>query len=87
MTYKPIQCSRYDYIEIACMRSYALNITLLSGETVLNAIAKDTQIINKEEFLIININGNQQKIRLDKIKTLSVLDENTEFSTVTINDD
>jgi len=87
MPYKPIQCSRYDYIEIACMRSYTLNIELLSGETISSVIARDTQVINKEEFLIVDINGSQQEIRLDKIKTLSVKNKNAEFTTVTINGD
>jgi len=88
MPYKPIQCAHYDSIEIACMRSYLLNITLLSGKIIPHARARDTHIVNHEEFLIVDVNDKQQKIRLDKIKTITVLDngndKETEFKTIKI---
>lgn len=84
MPYEPIQCHIYDHIEIACMRGYTLEIELNSGEK-LQGIAKTTKIINKEEFLVITTPQNQSEIRLDKINTITVLDDNTEFKTIKIN--
>ncbi|HIP81235.1 MAG TPA: hypothetical protein EYH16_02345 [Leucothrix mucor] len=88
MPYKPIQCAHYDHIEIACMRSYLLDITLQSGKIISNARARDTHIVNHEEFLIVDVNDEQQEIRLDKIKTITVLDnandKETKFKTIKI---
>ncbi len=41
MPYEPIQCHLYDYIEIACMQAYELDVQLLSGE-ITRGIAKGT---------------------------------------------
>lgn len=86
MTYKPIQCSHYDYIEIACMHHYLLDIKLVSGEVLPNACAETTRTVDHAEFLVITLDGNEQTIRLDKIDTLSVLDKNAEFRTARITD-
>ncbi len=84
MPYTPIQCSHYDYIEIACMHHYPLNIKLVSGEVIPNARAETTRIKNHAEFLVVTLDGNEQEIRLDKIDTLSILDKNAEFRTAKI---
>ncbi len=90
MPYTPIQCQLYDYIEIACLRHYTLSIKLLDGEEV-KGRAETTNIEDKQEFLVVSVeNGQDQKeanisIRLDKIKSITALDENAEFKTVEIN--
>ena len=94
MTYTPIQCQLYDYIEIACLRHYTLSIKLLDGSEI-EGRAETTKIQDKQEFLIIKVAADQgQKeekkeenmpIRLDKIKSITALDENAEFKTVDIN--
>ena len=53
-SYTPIQCQIYDYIEIACMHHYQLDIELNIGEVV-RGKAKTTQIINKQEFIVISL--------------------------------
>lgn len=84
MPYSPIQCHLYDYIEIACMRHYHLDVELKSGEHLIG-YAQNTQVKNKEEFLVFLISGVIQLIRLDKIKRITALDSNAEFSSVIIN--
>lgn len=86
--YSPIQCQFYDYIEIACMRHYRLDIELTSGET-LSGKALTTRIKDKQEFIVISAdsekNHEEQEIRLDLVKSITALDNNAEFKTVVIN--
>lgn len=86
--YSPIQCQLYDYIEIACMRHYRLDIELTSGET-LSGKALTTRIKDKQEFIVISAdsekNHEEQEIRLDLVKSITALDDNAEFKTVVIN--
>ena len=97
--YTPIQCQLYDYIEIACMRHYHLDIELTSGD-IISGLALTTKIKNKQEYLVISLEttpdkiapevkdttqNKEQEIRLDLIKSLTALDENAEFKTVEIN--
>lgn len=87
MSYKPIACARYDYIEIACMRHYELAVSLLSGDVV-HGRAQTTRIVNKEEFLALLCDDQQTKeIRLDKIHKIRTLSNNAAFDTVVINSD
>jgi len=93
-SYTPIQCQLYDYVEIACMRHYRLDIELMTGE-IITGMALTTLIKNKQEFIVINTNidseknnhdqDSEQEIRLDLVKSITVLDENAEFATVAIN--
>ncbi len=97
--YTPIQCQLYDYVEIACMRHYRLNIELITGG-IITGMALTTLIKNKQEFIVINLetdseenhseieNTNQdekQEIRLDLVKSITALDNNAEFATIAIN--
>ena len=86
--YSQIQCQLYDYIEIACMRHYRLDIELTSGET-LSGKALTTRIKDKQEFIVISAdsekNYEEQEIRLDLVKSITALDNNAEFKTVVIN--
>ena len=84
MPYKPIKCHLYDYIEIACMRAYELDVQLLSGE-ITRGIAKDTRIFNQEEYLIMELKNKNQQIRLDTIERITVLDKVAEFKSIEIN--
>jgi len=90
MPYTPIQCQLYDYIEIACLRHYSLSIKLLDGKEV-KGRAETTKIEDKQEFLVVSVEIDQNSkkerisIRLDKIKSITALDENAGFKTVEIN--
>ena len=82
--YSPIQCQIYDYIEIACMRHYLLDIELTSGEKI-SGKAMTTKIENKQEFMVIETkNSEKQEIRLDLVNSIKPLDDNAEFGRVAI---
>lgn len=77
--YQPIQCQRYDFIEIACMRRYLLSIEL-NDKTTLVGTAIDTRTqADKSEWLVIEQNGQSQPIRLDTIMAITPLTTHAEF--------
>jgi len=54
MPVQPLSCDLHDYIEIACLYSYALKLTLtLTDSTVINAVAIDTKTSNPQEFIVV----------------------------------
>jgi Rho-binding antiterminator len=82
--YSPIQCQLYDYIEVACMRHYQLDIELTTSETITGK-AITTKIKDRQEFIVIESENNEkQEIRLDLVKSIEPQDENTEFGRVAI---
>lgn len=81
MTYKPIRCDLYDYIEIACMHRYLLSVELLDGSHV-QGFASDTLIKNKIEFLVIKTNHKKHTIQLDKIRQFTALNKHAAFKTI-----
>ena len=82
--YQPIQCSAYDYVEIACLYRYRVELALKDG-SCLTGIAISTKTIkNDGEYLILN-KDSELLVRLDTILSITTLDENAEFQTATLN--
>lgn len=76
--YKPIDCSDYDFLEIACMDGYDIEITLDSGTA--RGHARGLEIRAGEEFLRIQArNDEHQDIRVDRIREIRVLSTPARF--------
>ncbi|MGY2259480.1 Rho-binding antiterminator [Pseudomonas sp. SDO55104_S430] len=85
-TYQPMNCDLYDYLEIACMRGYRLDIELHDGSR-LEAKALTTRTASsKEEFLLLESADGQQEIRLDQLLAITPLDANAQFGRVVFSD-
>lgn len=85
-TYQPLDCDLHDYLEIACLKGYRLNIVLVDGSEFV-ARAVNTRASNKEEFLIVERASDQGlpelcEIRLDRIRRISPVDGQAEFGVV-----
>jgi len=67
--YQPIACHQYDYIEIACLNAYQLELELITGELV-KGIAITTSIKDKQEFLVLtsNLEGRSPETMVRLIK-------------------
>lgn len=77
-----ISCSDYDYIEIVCMYRYRVLLYLKSGQE-LEGVAKDTaRDGNKQECIVLDVNGEQQLVVLDEIARLDVCVDNPHFKSV-----
>ncbi|MDM3274831.1 Rho-binding antiterminator [Citrobacter sp. Ce119] len=78
----PIDCDLHDYLEIACMYHYLLRIEL-TDSTCFDAKALTTcTTADKEEFLLVELHENEQKIRLDCLSSITALTPGASFSTV-----
>ena len=77
-----LSCSDYDYIEIVCMYSFPIRLTLTSGE-VIEGTALDTQRNDlRQECIKLDSVGVELLVELDSISVLQVCVENPHFSKV-----
>jgi Rho-binding antiterminator len=78
-----ISCHEYDYIEIACMYHYSVELSLRNGSKV-KGIAWDTgRSEDKQECLILKIEDETHEVLLQDVKALTALVKNPHFTTVT----
>ena len=79
---KNIACDLHDYLEIACLYTYQVKLTLANGETF-TGVPKTTRVEDKKELLVFEVaNTQQQKIETNKLKTMEVLTPNAKFTLV-----
>ena len=78
VSYVPIACGDYDFLEIACMYSYDLEI--VTTKEILHGIALTTENSPTGEYLIIALaEHHHQSVRIDLIQKIVVKTENARF--------
>jgi Rho-binding antiterminator len=76
--YAPIDCADYEYIELACMDRYEVDVVKDDG--TIRGLAINTEANNTGEYLIVQIDNNaHESVRVDLIKQIIVLSENRRF--------
>lgn len=76
--YAPIGCADYEYIELACMDRYEVDVVKDDG--TIRGLAINTEANNTGEYLIVQIDNNaHESVRVDLIKQIIVLSENRRF--------
>lgn len=82
--YRAINCECHDYLELACMRGYILDIELLeAGGIRAKAISLESRA-DKSEWLILETDGARGAIRLDRIKALTPTSTSAQFGRIVI---
>jgi transcriptional antiterminator Rof (Rho-off) len=77
--YAPIVCDDYDFLEIACMDQYEIDLQLVSGCTRGNAKQLETR--SGEEYLwITKGDGSEEAVRVEQIKQLSIVTRPARFT-------
>jgi transcriptional antiterminator Rof (Rho-off) len=76
--YRPIDCSAYDYLEIACMDRYRVDLQLEDGEASGTADGLETRA--GQEFLRITAHAGTELIRIDRIRRMTVLSRPSRFA-------
>jgi Rho-binding antiterminator len=84
--YQPMNCDLYDYLEIACMRGYQLDIELKDGGRLVAKALTTRTSSDKEEFLRLETTDGEQEIRLDQLLAITPLDANAQFARVMFSD-
>lgn len=76
-----LACHLYDYLEIACMFHYQVQVKLKSKDMVLGQ-ALDIKTIDGKESLIVKTQQGKQHIPLRQLTLLTVLTTNAKFEKV-----
>jgi Rho-binding antiterminator len=84
--YQPMSCDLYDYLEIACMHGYRLDIELKDGARLVARALTTRTSSEKEEFILLETEAGQQEIRLDQLLAITPLDANAQFGRVLFSD-
>ncbi|TKF13531.1 transcriptional regulator [Vibrio genomosp. F6] len=77
-----ISCSNYDYIEIACMYKYPVEITLESGHHVVGKAIDTARNQQSEECIKVKNEYGDLLVVLDSISRLKVTIDNPHFDEV-----
>jgi Rho-binding antiterminator len=77
----PISCHIHDYIEIACLYSFEIQITLDNGE-IIQGQAMTTLTSGKREYLVLKTQHSPQRVELGHIKAMQALTANTHFERI-----
>ena len=85
---QPISCELFDYIEIACMFSYEVTLTLDNGEQVTGTPVSTRTSKDKIEYLIFVPQGSRdkQEIETARMTTMTVLTPGARFNQVNFKD-
>ena len=84
--YQPLNCDLHDYLEIACMHGYDLQVELTDGSTYVAKALTTRTATSKEEFLVLgNHDGLQTvEVRLDHLLAITPIDAHASFGRVTL---
>ncbi len=77
--YVPIGCGDYEYIELACIDRYEVDVVKHNG--TVRGLAVTTKVDATGEYLIIQLDNNQREsVRVDQIKQIIVRSEPRRFN-------
>ena len=79
---KTIRCDLHDYIEIACMYGFEVELETKNGEIFsgkAQTIASDSQ---KQECLVLSQADIQKQVVLSQLRRMRALTQNPHFTTV-----
>lgn len=80
--YQPLNCDVHDYLEIACMHRYRLQVELIDGRSFVARALTTRTAASKEEFLLLARDSGQCEVRLDQLLAISPLGLNVSFGRI-----
>lgn len=80
--YQPLACDLYDYLEIACMHCYQLDIELVDGSRLQGQALTTETTASKEEFLLLRTTDGEQRLRMDRLLAITPLDAGASFGRI-----
>lgn len=80
--YQPLNCDLHDFLEIACMRGYRLQVELLEGQGFVARALDMLTAASKKEFLVLQGDTGRQEIRLDRLLAITPLDAGASFGRI-----
>lgn len=83
-TYQPLNCDLHDYLEIACLYGYTLDIELIDGQRLTARAITTRTASTREEFLDVDTAEGRREIRLDQLLAITPQDDNARFGRVVL---
>ncbi|WP_432755294.1 Rho-binding antiterminator [Pseudomonas sp. WMBT8] len=80
--YQPLNRDVHDYLEIACMHRYRLQVELIDGRSFVARALTTRTAASKEEFLLLARDSGQCEVRLDQLLAISPLGLNVSFGRI-----
>jgi len=71
--YRPIECDLHDVLEIACLYHELLQVELTDGRTLVARARTTLSTPGKEEFLVLDAEDGERRIRLDHLRSVATL--------------
>ena len=68
--YQPISCELHDQIEALCVKHKRVSVHLKDGAPVEGAAVDWRTESDKAEYLIVDTNDGQKRLRLDRIESI-----------------
>jgi Rho-binding antiterminator len=79
MTYRPIDCTLHDHLEIACLFHYQVQLKLKNGATVTGEAQTTTTWPNRSETLAVLTKAGTEHVPLEQLSHMLILTENARF--------
>lgn len=80
--YQPLRCDLHDYLEIACLHAYRLQVELLDGPSFTAEALTTRTSAQQEEFLCLQAVGGLREVRLDRLLAITPLGNGCSFGRV-----
>ena len=81
MSQENISCELHDFIEVACMYGYQVQLALKDDQMIEGKAVDITTSKDKREYLMIK-NEQEQQVELTQLTKLTVLTPNAQFKEV-----
>ncbi len=82
MTQSIIDCELHDYLEVACLYGYEVQLTLKDQQTIQGKAKNIITTAEKREFLIVENAQGLQQIELIQLQKLQVITPNAQFTEI-----
>lgn len=83
-TYQPLNCDQHDYLEIACLYGYTLDIELIDSQCLTASAITTRTAPTREEFLDVETAEGRLEIRLDQLLAITPQDDSAQFGRVVL---
>lgn len=77
-----ISCASHDYVEIACLYRFEVELVFKDGAIVRGKALQTTYNVNKEECILLNTGQGNASFVLEDIATMEAITKNPHFEKV-----
>lgn len=80
--YRPIHCDLHDHVELACIYRYRIRVATNDARIITGTAITTRTDRAKQEWLLVEEEGGETSIRLDRIRSIEPLTPGARFSKI-----